>query len=160
MCDLRSLSLYAVSVSLPSERPDRRTPLIGTEPATQELNTELIPGNAVLVSTLDVGGLRRLKVRLHGRSEVILVRDPVTLWKEARRRESLVVLVDACAPAIEPTEIATRLGSLSDRCTVVVWGATRELRERLAKRENTHRWMHIDEGTTPQQLAELIASLF
>ena len=70
-----------------------------------------------------------------------------------------MILLDACAPAIAPLEVATQLGASARTLTVVVWGATRGLRAELAQNETTHRWLHIEQDTTSRQLAELLASL-
>ncbi|MEM9066958.1 MAG: hypothetical protein AAGE52_00590 [Myxococcota bacterium] len=123
-----------------------------------ERSTSPIPpasGREVWVATWDVGGLRRLRLRLHGRADVRPVDD---LRMLARANGSVTVVLDACAPGVDALEAAPLLNG--SYAMVIVWGASPELREALAAEPGTRGWMHVPNDTTSRELAEILSSLF
>lgn len=126
----------------PSERPT--VPIPDEEGAPE-----------VWAATWDVGGLKQLSLRLHGRAKVIPVQD----WRVlARAGRSTIVLLDACAREVDLLRAAEALEG--SKATIVVWGANREIRAELARAVGTRHWMHIPLDTTPTQLAEMLSSMF
>ena len=139
---------------MPPDPDTERNPVVVTR---SERPTEPLPatGREVWAATWDVGGLRRLSLRLHGRAHVVPVDDIRSL---ALANSSIIVLLDACAPGVDVIEAVPLLHGT--QAMVVVWGASPQLREELAEEASTRSWMHVPHDTTPQELAEVLSSLF
>lgn len=113
------------------------------------------PGREVWAATWDLGGLRQLSLRLHGRAKVVPVQD----WRAlSRATKSTIVLLDACAREIDLMRAASALEGTG--AMVVVWGGDSSLRMELARDPSTRRWMHVPTDTTPVELAEMLSSMF
>jgi len=112
------------------------------------------PGPEVWVATWDVGGMRRLSVRLQGRARVVPLRELSTLTLAT---PSTVVLLDACAPGLDPREAAPLVDGTG--ATVVVWGASAQLRRQLRGQPGAASWLHVPADTSSQELAEILGGL-
>ena len=112
-------------------------------------------GREVWAATWDLGGLRQLSLRLHGRAKVVPVQD----WRVLSKADGMtIVLLDACAREIDLMRAASALEDTG--AMVVVWGGDATLRMELARDPSTRRWMHIPADTTPIELAEMLSSMF
>lgn len=108
----------------------------------------------VQVASWDLGALRALGLRLHGRATVIPAREVRTLMGMP---ETTLVVLDAQAPELDLLDAAETL--LSSMATVVVWGASRAQRAALASAPGTRRWVHVPAETSARELAELVSTM-
>lgn len=108
----------------------------------------------VQVASWDLGALRALGLRLHGRASVVPVRDVRAL---TRVSSTTLVVLDAQAPELDLHDAAETL--LASRATVVVWGASRALRDTLSKTHGTRGWVHVPAETSARELAELVSTM-
>jgi CheY-like chemotaxis protein len=146
-------------VPTPSDRPTTELPA-EIEPRTTDRPGRSRAGSAlpqVVVSTYDPGALQQLKQRLFGRAEVHPVRDGLELKRRARLGERCVVVLDCAAPELDPLDVARALAVVA-MPTVVVWGASPAMKEKLAASSGSAKWVHVGVDTAPAALAELISS--
>lgn len=116
----------------------------------------------VLVATLDRAGVHRLARRLLGRADVRRVGRAFDLLHavESHAGTQPVVIIDCCAPSVEPEAVATMLGALGTLPVVVLWGASDRVHQAVCRLSPAARnWIRLGANSTDAEVAELVQAV-
>jgi len=116
----------------------------------------------VLMATVDRTGIEAIGRKLVGRAVVRQVADVFDLVNavDARSGEPLVLVIDCCVPAIDPSTVATMLPVLPEGMRVVLWGASERMREELEPlTDAASDWISCAPNADHDDLATLLLSL-